>query len=68
MPHGTPESAVSALNAAIRKAMDSPEVESKLAQFTYERYTMAPDEMKALMSSESPKWGSLIKSAGLKLD
>ncbi len=68
VPRGTPKDVIAKINAAVQKAMASPDINAKLAQFTYERYTMSPQEMAELMAAEPKKWGALIKAADLKLD
>lgn len=65
---GTPKDVVDRINDAVTRAMASPEIDGRMQQFTYERYTMKPAEMAALMASEVPKWSRLIKNASIKLD
>lgn len=67
-PKGAPKDVVQRLNAEIAKAMQSPDVRSKLAIFTYEPYTMAPAEMAKLMEQEQANWGPVIQKSGIKLD
>lgn len=67
-PKGTPKEVIQRLNAEIAKAMQSPDIRDKLAQFTYESYTMSPVEMGKLMEQEVAAWGPLIQKSGIKLD
>lgn len=68
VPHGTPKDVTEKINAAVQKAMTSPDIKERLALFTYENYTMSTLEMARLMASEPKKWGELIKAADIKLD
>lgn len=67
-PKGTPKEVIQRLNAEIVKAMQAPDMAAKLAQFTYEPYTMSPAEMTKLMEQETAAWGPVIKKSGIKLD
>ncbi|KQP13125.1 tripartite tricarboxylate transporter substrate binding protein [Pseudorhodoferax sp. Leaf267] len=67
-PKGTPKDIVQRLNEAIAKAMNAPDMQGKLAVFTYEPYTMSPAEMGKLMEQEVAAWGPLIQKSGIKLD
>ncbi len=68
VPHGTPADVTAKLNAAVQAAMKSPEIASRLPQFTYEPYTMSAAQMAELMQTEPKKWSALIKAADIKLD
>lgn len=68
VPKGTPREIVQRLNEAIVKAMQSPEVQSKLGTFTYESYTMSPADMAKQMDAEVASWGPTLQKAGIKLD
>lgn len=67
-PKGTSQDVVLRLNAAIAKAMQSPDIREKLSLFTYEPYTMPPAEMGKLMAQETAAWEPVIRKAGIKLD
>lgn len=67
-PKGTPKEAIQRLSAEISKAMQSPDIAAKLAQFTYEPYTMSPAEMGRLMEQEVANWGPVIRKAAIRLD
>jgi tripartite-type tricarboxylate transporter receptor subunit TctC len=68
VPHGTPTDVTVKLNAAVQNAMKSPDIAARLAQFTYEAYTMSPAQMAELMQTEPKKWSALITAANIKLD
>jgi tripartite-type tricarboxylate transporter receptor subunit TctC len=67
-PKGTPKEIIQRLNTEIAKAMQSPDIREKLAQFTYESYTMSPAEMTNLMEQEVVNWGPTLQKSGIKLD
>ena len=48
--------------------MQSPEVKDKLGPFTYEAYTMSPQDMAKQMEAEVAQWGPTLQKAGIKLD
>lgn len=68
VPKGTPREIVQRLNEGIARAMQSPEVQSKLGPFTYESYTMSPADMAKQMDAEVASWGPTLQKAGIKLD
>lgn len=68
VPKGTPREIVQRLNEGIVKAMQSPDVQSKLGTFTYESYTMSPADMARQMEAEVANWGPTLQKAGIKLD
>lgn len=68
VPKGTPREIVQRLNEGIARAMQSPEVLSKLGPFTYETYTMPAADMARQMDTEVTSWGPTLQKAGIKLD
>ncbi|WP_161567892.1 tripartite tricarboxylate transporter substrate binding protein [Pigmentiphaga sp. H8] len=67
-PKGTPAGIVQRLNEGIAAALKAPDVQEKLATFTYEAYAMPPRDMARLVDEEIAKWGPIIKGAGIHLD
>ncbi|MDM0110276.1 tripartite tricarboxylate transporter substrate binding protein [Variovorax sp. J22R24] len=67
-PKGTPQDIVLKINEAVTQALKEPDVQAKLATFTYEPYAMKPSDMTKLMEAEIAKWGPTIRDAGIKLD
>ena len=68
-PKGTPAAVVTQLNAAIQKALASPEVRTGLATLGAEPATGSPEEFKQLIDRETAKWQKIIETAGIeKLD
>jgi tripartite-type tricarboxylate transporter receptor subunit TctC len=67
-PARTPAAIVSRLNAVINQGLNSPEVASNLAKFGATTMVGSPQDFSAFITEESKKWGTIIKSAGVKLD
>jgi tripartite-type tricarboxylate transporter receptor subunit TctC len=65
-PRGTPPAVVEKLAAEIRKALASPEVKERLAGLGAEVSPTGPEELGALIRSESERYGKLIREAKIK--
>lgn len=65
-PAGTPKAIIDRLNAAIKKAMDSPDTMKKMESF--EPWTMTPEQTEARIRSDYEKYGKLIKLTGTRLE
>ena len=67
-PLGTPHAIVEKLNAAINKAMESPEVIDKFAQLGLTSNRNTELEFANFLKTEVPKWAAVVKSSGAKAD
>ncbi|MDA7418605.1 tripartite tricarboxylate transporter substrate binding protein [Xenophilus arseniciresistens] len=67
-PHGTPAAVVRRLNAEVAKVLALPEVRQRLLELGHEAAGGPPDELAAFARAERHKWGSLIKTVGLKAE
>lgn len=65
-PRGTPREIVVRLHAEINKALQQPEVKSKLLEAGAEVSTISTDEFAAFAKAESAKFLRIIKDANLK--
>jgi tripartite-type tricarboxylate transporter receptor subunit TctC len=65
-PRGTPKEIVVRLHAEINKALQVPEVKSKLLEAGAEVNTISIDEFAAFVKAESAKFLRIIKDANLK--
>ena len=66
---GTPETAVTKLNAAITDALANPTVRTRLQDLGHELYPREQQTLKALaelQNSEVAKWWPIVKAAGIK--
>lgn len=67
-PAGTPAAVVTKLNAELNAVLRLPELRQQFAQAGLEPLTSTPQELAALMRSESEKWAGVIKRSGAKVD
>ncbi len=67
-PAGVPSTTVGRINAAIRKAMTSPDVVETLAKLGAEPNQWSEQQFGSLIASETRKWGQVIKAAGIRAD
>ncbi len=67
-PTGTPPEVVIKLNTALRKVIDSPEVQAKFKNVGFEGFSSTPKELGDYMKAEIVDWGKMIKDAGIKPD
>jgi tripartite-type tricarboxylate transporter receptor subunit TctC len=65
-PAGTPRDVVQQLNAALTKAVKSPELAQQIKAQGGEPATSTPEAFDAFMRSESAKWLGVIREAGIK--
>lgn len=67
-PAGTPAPVVARLNAELNAVLRAPELRQQFAQAGLEPLTSTPQELAALMRSETEKWARVIKQSGAKVD
>ena len=67
-PAGTPEAIITRLNTEFNAALKSPELSRRLADEGAQPVGGTPEEFKALIASEIPRWGQVVKDAGAKID
>lgn len=67
-PKGTPPATINALNAAILKIMNEPEVKERLAGLGAEFSPNSPKAFDQFIRSEITRWGDVIRKANLKID
>ena len=65
-PAGTPRPIVDKLNAALRQALDSPEVHRRIATEGAEPLPTTPEQYAADIDHEETKWSALVKKSGAK--
>lgn len=64
---GTPAEAVRRLNAALRDALDSPEVRLLLGRLALHPEPMTPERFRSVILAESIKWLGIGRAAGLTI-
>jgi tripartite-type tricarboxylate transporter receptor subunit TctC len=67
-PAGTPREIVARLHAETAKALRSPENQKKLSELGLDAGGMSPDELLALMRSDIPRLGKVVRESGAKVD
>jgi tripartite-type tricarboxylate transporter receptor subunit TctC len=67
-PAGTPKEVVVRLNAEIAKALRTPDATERLHSMGFDAIPSTPDELAALIRSETAKWGKVIKAVGARVD
>jgi tripartite-type tricarboxylate transporter receptor subunit TctC len=66
VPKGTPRPIIDRISGDVLKALAEPEVKDKLAALAADSVGSSPEELAALLKSETDKWGRLIREAGIK--
>jgi tripartite-type tricarboxylate transporter receptor subunit TctC len=67
-PTGTPPQIVTKLNTALRKVIDSPEVQAKFKNVGFEGFSSTPEELGDFIKAEVVEWGKMVKDAGIQSD
>jgi tripartite-type tricarboxylate transporter receptor subunit TctC len=67
-PAGVPQPVVDKLSTEMIKAINDPEVKSKLVAQGIEPSGMTPAELSAFQKSEIDKWARVIKAGNIKID
>ncbi|MBV8534891.1 MAG: tripartite tricarboxylate transporter substrate binding protein [Alphaproteobacteria bacterium] len=67
-PARTPGAVVIRLNAAIVKIVQAPDYPKELVPFGMEPLYRAPDEFKAYLVGDVPRWAELVKEAGAHVE
>jgi tripartite-type tricarboxylate transporter receptor subunit TctC len=68
VPAGTPAPVIEKLNAEIRRALQSPEMQKQLKAQGAQALGSTPQEYAAYIKSEIARWGEVVKAANVKLD
>ena len=67
-PAGTPPEVVKKLNTALRKIIDSPEVQAKFKNVGFEGFSSTPEELGGFIKAQLAEWGKMVKNAGIQPD
>jgi len=63
-----PRPVLDRLNAAVNRAIATPETKERLAQLGSEGGGGTPEEFAALIRRDSAKWADVVKRSGAKID
>ncbi|MFZ3357886.1 MAG: tripartite tricarboxylate transporter substrate binding protein [Xanthobacteraceae bacterium] len=67
-PAGTPPEVIAKLNGALRKIIDSPEVQAKFKNVGFEGFSSTPDEFGDFIKVQLGIWGKMVKDANIQAD
>jgi len=67
-PAKTPPAIIEKMHAGVVKALAEPALIKKLALGAYSSEASTPQELKAFLATDTAKWSTIIKSAGLKIN
>jgi tripartite-type tricarboxylate transporter receptor subunit TctC len=67
-PAGTPKTIIAQLNAEIAKALDTKEVQERLAGVGCEPYKTTSEQFSTLIRSDLTRWSGIVKASGASVD
>jgi len=67
-PNGTPRAIINQLNAEIAKALDSKDVQDRLAGVGCEVFKSTPEQFAQLVRDDLPRWARIVKDSGATID
>jgi len=67
-PAGTPKERVEALNAAVRKVVQTEEIAEKFTTLGVMQRLMGPAEFGEFIRSENERWGAVVKASGARVE
>ena len=67
-PAGTPKEVVATLHRAAAAALNDAEVSKALSDLGVDIVANAPEQFRAYIASEIPKWAAIVKASGAKVD
>jgi len=67
-PAGTPPAVVTKLNAALRKVIESPDVQAKFKNVGFEGFSSTSEELGTFIKVQLGKWEKMVEDAGIKAE
>jgi len=68
VPAGTPRAVVDALNAALRKVLELPDVAAKLSDLTLDPMYMTPEQFARRLQADYAKYAKVVKISGARIE
>jgi tripartite-type tricarboxylate transporter receptor subunit TctC len=66
VPTGTPKAIVERLHKALMETLKDPRVNKQLTDLGVDIEPMQPDQFRAFIKSEGPRWKGIVEAAGIK--
>jgi tripartite-type tricarboxylate transporter receptor subunit TctC len=67
-PPGLPKDMVAVLHKAVHQTLDDPATKKALTDLGVDLVNSSPDELRAYIKSEIPKWAKVVKASGAKVE
>jgi tripartite-type tricarboxylate transporter receptor subunit TctC len=67
-PAGTPKDIIARLHAETAKALKAPDVAKRLEELGLDAGGISPEELAAIMRSDIPRLGKIVRDSGAKID
>jgi tripartite-type tricarboxylate transporter receptor subunit TctC len=67
-PAGTPKDIITTLHRAITATLNDPDTRKSLTELGIDLVGNSPDELRAYIKSEIPKWAEIVKVSGAKAE
>ena len=64
-PAGTPRPIIDKLNATLNQALGTPALKERMAKDGFDPIPSTPEQARARLEQEMPKWAKLIKERGI---
>ena len=68
VPSATPRDIVSRINAAVRQALETPELRERMQGVGMEPAPTTPEQFDQFIRGEIAKWADVVKASGMKVD
>ncbi len=67
-PDGTPRDRIDTINAGVREVLALPEVQKRLQELGHDAAPSSPEELAAMIQTDSVKWAKAAKDGNIRLD
>ena len=65
---GTPKPVIDTLNREVVRIMQLPDIKQRIDTMGFDTKSSTPDELSALMKSETDKWSKVVRDTKIKID
>jgi tripartite-type tricarboxylate transporter receptor subunit TctC len=67
-PAGTPQPVIAKLNAALNQALATPALKERMVREGYDPLPSTPEQARARLETEMPRWAKLVKERGISAE